>query len=318
MKDADVSFIASQIAQQHRLVSYQEDLLAYSAGLYKLMEPGWLHHEIEQYCTGSAWPAKAADIADIARLVHFGCFRESLRRQPPFWLSTGQQANVVVVANGILTIAADGTVSLGPHTPDLFAVAGVPFPYDPAAVCPQWEEFTEWMVGAEEAELLRQFCAWVFVAHRLKLEKLLWLYGVGENGKSTWLRVVRYVLGEDSTSAVGLGAFSGAASFRMWPTLYKVANFTFDASIERVDVAALNAWVSGDPITINRKYQRQITVEPTAVGFFGSNYEPLLPDSSEALWRRLLSMECSRRPDKVDPDLINKALQQNSWVDLSM
>ena len=43
-------------------------------------------------------------------------------------------------------------------------------------------------------------------ARRLKLERVLWFCGPGGNGKSTAMRVLRYVIGDGVTSAVGLEA----------------------------------------------------------------------------------------------------------------
>jgi putative DNA primase/helicase len=167
------------------------------------------------------------------------------------------------------------------------------------------------MVGgnADEARLLQQFCGWVFVARRLRLEKILWLCGPGGNGKSTFLRLVRYVIGEASTSAVGLLAFSGAETFRLWPTLHKLANFTSDAALKKnTNVASLNAFVSGDPLTMNRKFREQLALEPTTVCFFALNLMPLLNDPSDAFWRRLLLVPCRQRvaESAVNPCLIDE------------
>lgn len=310
-------WMAEQFLISHRLVAYQEDVYAYNpaTGLYERAERAWLAHAVTQFLTEEIGSALVGSdyVADVGRSVRDLAYLDG-NRQPPFRLDRADQADVIVAANGVVDLApliTGGAPALGPHTPDLLAVAGVPYPYDPAAGCPQWLEFLDWMLGgnAGEVELIRQFTAWVFVARRLKLERVLWFCGPGGNGKSTAMRVLRYVIGDAATSAVGLEAFSGGEHFKLWPALHKLANFACDADVRRkASVAGLNSFVSGDPFTVNRKFREQLTVEPTTVCFFASNTAPLLPDASDAWWRRVLLIACNRRPAEgdVDPHLLDR------------
>jgi hypothetical protein len=135
-------------------------------------------------------------------------------------------------------------------------------------------------------------------------------------------RTLRRVIGESVTSAVGLEAFTAGNTFRTWPLLHKVANFASDAVInDRSNFAALNAWVSRDPVTINRKFRESVTVVPKAVLFFASNAEPVANDPSDAFWRRLRLVKCLHQVDEKDvnprlseelfeeaPGILNKVL----------
>ena len=146
------------------------------------------------------------------------------------------------------------------------------------------------------------------MATRLRLERILWLCGPGRNGKSTFLKIARYAIGESATSAVGLEAFSGGENFRLWPTLNKLANFCNDAHVRKTsNPASLNSFVSGDPFTVNRKFREQLTVEPATVCFFASNPMPLYSDASDAFWRRLLLFHCRQRltDEQADPGLVD-------------
>lgn len=307
------------------VVWFQEDIYCFShkTGKYEKKKRGWLDHHVSIFligCLGSHL-VDASLVSNVSKVIKNLTYVDS-NLQPPFWLTTQKPADVFVTSNGI--IAIDGVASgtppvLLPHTSDLFAVCSVPYRYDPNAACPKWLEFLRWMVGRNEGEvaLLQQFCAWVLIACRLKLEKFLWLCGPGGNGKSTFLQLVRWVLGEDSTSAVGMDAFQGASTFRLSPTLHKLANICFDAVVRRnSDVAGLNAFVSNDPFTINRKYRDQVTVEPTTVCFFASNPTPSLDDPSDAFWRRLLLIRCEQRlaQDQIDPTLIPKLKEEAAGI----
>ncbi len=191
-----------------------------------------------------------------------------------------------------------------PHTPELLLrCCGVPYAYDADAGCPKWLNFVNWMVGGDEGEarLLQQFCARGRSWRRGSgSERILWLCGPGRNGKSTFLKIARYVIGESATSAVGLEAFSGGENFRLWPTLNKLANYCNDAHVRKTsNPASLNSFVSGDPFTVNRKFREQLTVEPATVCFFASNPMPLYSDASDAFWHaRLLLFHCRQRDSR--------------------
>lgn len=72
----------------------------------------------------------------------------------------------------------------------------------------------------------------------------------------------------------------------------------------------INAWVSGDTFTINRKFREQLTVEPATALFFGSNTLPVFADVSDAWWRRMLLIRCRQKPTAVDASLKDRLLAE--------
>jgi len=165
--------------------------------------------------------------------------------------------------------------------------------------------------------LLQQFCAWVFVARRLKLEAIFWIHGPGGNGKSTLLMILRFVIGELATSAVGLQAFDGGNSFALSSTINKLANFTCDAIVSRsIHVAGLNQFVSGDPIAVNQKYKSHVVVTPATPCFVASNPAPVLDDDSDAFYRRILPILCDQRltREEMDPLLMDRLKSESAGI----
>lgn len=313
MQNSDFMPAVALFLSQHTLVRCEQQDYVYDAGLYYVQDGEWLESEVQKFLDVYGYSFNAANEAAMVRMVRNSAYQAG-GVQPPFYLGTRQRADVIVMRNGVLTIAGDGSVCLNPHDPDLFAVCGVPYDYTPTATCPKWEAHVAWMVSGrmDEVRLLRQYCAWAFVAHRLKLEKIMCLYGhTGNNGKSTFLNVVQQVYGESACSAVGLEAFNSAGDFRLWPTLWKIANFSMDAKVEAIrSVAALNCYISSDPITINRKNLSQITLRPTTVLWMASNLKPIWPDSTGAVWRRTLPIECEQSPVEINPKLEDELLAE--------
>jgi len=309
--------LAETFVSRSHVAWFAEDVYVfnYASGVYEKKSREWLEHVVLLFLKESvgAQNVSAALVTGVCRAIKNSVYLDE-HHHPPLWIATQKRADVFVTGNGIVSIEAiaNGTSPvLRPHTPDLFAVCGVPYKFDFAAQCPKWLEFVRWMVAGNEGEvrLIQQFCAWVFIAIWLKLEKILWLCGPGGNGKSTFLLIIRWVLGEGATSAVGLDAFQGGSTFRLWPTVYRLANFCLDAVVKKKsDVATLNSFVSGDCFTINRKFREQLTIEPSTVCFFASNQLPLLDDPSDAFWRRLLLIRCEQRlsEEQINPTLISE------------
>ena len=310
---------ANEFLKTSQVRWYAEDVFVYENGLYIQKSRQYLRAKVHKFLVDILGinAVNSRYVNDVADSVKHQSFLDD-KNQPPFWTDQRREENLFVTSNTILRLdplLTGGQVEQIPHSPDLFALCGVPYAFDPQASCPKWLAFLEWMVNGNQGEvqLLQQFCAWIFVARQLKLEKILWLCGSGGNGKSTFMRIARYVVGESATSAVGLEAFGGGESFRLWPTLHKLANFCNDAQVKRTsNVAALNAYVSGDPMTFNRKFREQLTVEPSTVCLFASNPMPAYADASDAFWRRLLLIQCCQRlkEHEIDPTLIDQLKEE--------
>jgi P4 family phage/plasmid primase-like protien len=313
--------LAEAFVSQSQIAWFAESVYVYnhSSGVYEKKSRQWLEHVVLRFLINvlGTQNVEAALVSNVCRAIKNWVYLDE-QHHPPFWIESKRRAEVFVTGNGIVSIeavAAGASDVLLPHTHDLFAVCGVPYPYQPDAGCPRWLEFLHWMVGGNEGEvrLIQQFCAWVFIAFRLKFEKLLWFSGPGGNGKSTLLQIIRWVLGEGATSAVGLDAFQGGSTFRLWPTVHRLANFCLDAVVKKKsDVAALNSFVSGDCFTINRKFREQLTIEPSTACFVASNPLPLLDDPSDAFWRRLLLIRCDQRltDEQINPTLISELKEE--------
>jgi putative DNA primase/helicase len=320
--------MAQQLLSRHVLVGYADDLWRYrpETGLHHRLAPSACRALVERelvallgpQVVGSRYTAEVLE--SVKNLAHL----DDGATHPPFWKDTKASADVLPVRNGLVDFSGlmtGGQIALRPFDPNLFAVAGSPCSFDPTAKCPKWRSFVRWMVRGNEGEarLLAEYFGWTFVSHLpgMRYEKLLWLVGPGQNGKSLFFRVLRAVLGPGNCSAVGLDAFSGGEAFRLQPALYKLANFSADAAVRRsASVAMINAFVSGDPFVVNRKFREQLLVEPTTTLYVGSNDPPAFTDSSNAIWRRLLLIRCDRRltPQQAKPRLFHTLVKERDGI----
>lgn len=172
------------------------------------------------------------------------------------------------------------------HSPLLGALTCLPIQYSASAGSPH---FTAWLsqVLGDDAELLRH--VWEILGYVLMtgnpLQKIILLHGEGGNGKGTFLRVLRRLLGDDNYSALSLHTlvedrFAAAGLYGM------IANISGDLSSRFVnEPEILKQITGGDSITTSRKFGQYFTFVPYAVPVFAANELFRTSDSSHG-WRR--------------------------------
>ena len=98
--------------------------------------------------------------------------------------------------------------SLGQHSSlDYFRYV-LPYPYDPNVTCPMFMKYLDRVLLDEDAQkVLAEYIGWIFTP--LKLEKCLFLYGSGKNGKSVFVDIVEALLGKENISHESLSDMCG-------------------------------------------------------------------------------------------------------------
>ena len=203
---------------------------------------------------------------------------------------------LVSMKNGILDVAllAAGETAnrcLRAHTSDWFTLVSLPFDFPENEAqweCPNWEAFLAEIFEGDEARvnILQEAMGYCYCLDT-RFEKFFILHGMGQNGKTTVLNVLRNLLSERCCSEISLAQFSDP---RMIYELYgKLANICGDAAdIDRVQEDVLKKTISGDGVTADRKYKSHVKFRPSAKLFFATNELPAFNDSSEGIWRRMV------------------------------
>jgi putative DNA primase/helicase len=77
----------------------------------------------------------------------------------------------------------------------------LPFEYNPDADCPKWTQHLDRVLPSKaKQDYLAEYFSLPFVKH-LNIEKALFLYGSGANGKSVCLEVYTALVGQENTTA---------------------------------------------------------------------------------------------------------------------
>lgn len=213
--------------------------------------------------------------------------------------SKAANADYIAFRNGIYCLS-DRT--LQPYTPDIIITNKINFDYNPNAEC-EIVDKTFLKLACNDPDivnLLHEAVGYTFF-RRNELRKSFMLTGEKKNGKSTFLAMLRTLLGDDNTSALDLKElgerFSAASLFG------KLANIGDDISDEFItNPAIFKKIVSGDRIRGEHKGQDEFFFDPYCKLFFSANSIPRIKDKSGAVIDRLIIIPFNARFDKNDPD----------------
>ena len=238
-------------------------------------------HALVKWGVQSEGARKIASMVELARpqaAVDIGMFDMSA------WLLN--------VENGTLDLR---TCELAPHKREDTLTKLAPVRYEADAVCPTWEAFLRRIMDGNVGlmQFLRRAVGYSLTGDTSE-QCLFLLYGTGKNGKSTFLEVLKVVLGEyarqaDPTSfMVGRAGEGGAAR----PDLVALRGARFVPAIEtesthRLAESVLKCLTGGDTISVRGLYESQQEFTPQFKLWLAANYKPDVRGRDQGIWRRI-------------------------------
>lgn len=195
--------------------------------------------------------------------------------------------------NGTLYID-HGNVEFKPrHDPADKLRCMIPFNYDPQAVCPQWERFAKWALpDSSRLSVLQEAFGYTLVPGQ-PYQAFFLFTGVGSNGKSVVLSLLRQIHQEsyESVPLASLGErFSMGTAYckrLAIDTEAESAGAGKNASDMALAQNTLKAWTGGDPVKIEAKTIQGWSSKVSAKYFLSANRRPKFMDPSKGVWRRL-------------------------------
>lgn len=149
-------------------------------------------------------------------------------------------------------------------------------------------------------DLLEEVIGYTFY-RRNELRKAFILIGDKANGKSTYLDMVKTLLGDDNTCAIDLGELGDR--FKTAELFHKLANIGDDIGDDFISNPAIfKKLVSGDRINAERKGQDPFDFNSYAKLLFSANNIPRIKDKSGAVMSRLIIIPFYATFSKDDKD----------------
>ena len=182
------------------------------------------------------------------------------------------------------------------------------YDYGPSETAPVFQKFFDRVLpDAAAQKLISQYIGYVFLRN-MNLEKVLFLYGGGANGKSVFLNVIRGLIGDEQCCAYSLEELTSIPSTRAELGKYLLNVCTEMSGRMRVDVFKKIA--SREPIAVNPKYKDPYILQDYATCIFAANELPKNVEQNGAFFRRfiIIPFEVRIPEDEQDPDLAKKII----------
>jgi putative DNA primase/helicase len=165
--------------------------------------------------------------------------------------------------------------------------------YDPKAECSLWRQFlTDVTAGNVELMSYLQRCAGYSLTGQTDEHALFLLHGNGANGKSTYLEVQRYVLGDYAATADFSSFMASKSSGGPRNDLAKLHGSRFVTATEgedgkRMAEAIVKQVTGGDTVTARFLYSEYFEFQPQFKLWLGTNHKPTIRGTDEGIWRRI-------------------------------
>lgn len=224
-------------------------------------------------------------------------------------------SNLIAFKNGVYNIIDDSFVDF---SPEMVITNKIPWDYNPAAENELVDTTLDNIAcNDEEIRALLEECVGYCFYRRNELGKAFILTGEGANGKSTFIEMIKTMLGEENIASLDMKELGDR--FKRAEVFGKLANLGDDIGDEFiVDTSTFKKMVTGNRINAEKKGQDPFEFNPYCKFLFSANSVPRMRDKTGAVQRRLLIIPFEAKFDKNSPDFrpfISTELQEQTAIE---
>lgn len=214
------------------------------------------------------------------------------------------------VSNGVVNLQ---TGKLTPAKPEYLMTRHSQVTFDNKAKCPNFRKFITHITGGDqELENYLQRVVGYSLSGVTTEQCLFFLYGSGANGKSTFLNVVKELLGPElakqtPSETLMTKRSSGTNDLARLQNIRVVsANEVEDSSL--LAESLVKQMTGGEALTARFHYQEFFEFIPKFKLFIAGNHKPVIRGRDDGIWRRirLIPFEVTIPKNQRDPHLQDK------------
>ena len=210
-------------------------------------------------------------------------------------------ANYIAFKNGIYDLSTDRLIE---YTPDIVLTNRINYNFDKSAYN-QLADTTLNKIACNDAEVraLLEECIGYCFYRRNELGKAFILTGDKSNGKSTFLDLIKYILGDYNISALDLRELGDRFNTAMlFGKLANVGDDIGDEFLQGNSVSIFKKVVTGNRVKAERKGEQPFEFNPYVKLLFSANDMPRMRDKTGAVLRRLVMIPFKATFTKDDAD----------------
>ncbi|MDP2651988.1 MAG: phage/plasmid primase, P4 family [bacterium] len=214
------------------------------------------------------------------------------------------------VNNGTLNLK---TGELQPHSHRDLITRLIPIDYREDAACPLWLRFLDRVAGSDgERMRFLQKAVGYSLTGSTREQILLILYGLGANGKSTFLKILLWLFA-DYGKQTGTETLLVKRGDQIPNDVARLAGARFVSAVEtesgrRLAEGLVKQLTGGDRITARFLHHEFFEFEPPFKIWLAVNHKPRIVGTDHAIWRRirLIPFTVTIPESERDPDLADK------------
>lgn len=287
------------------------DIFIYNGQYWIKIDSNMMKYFLTQACINMGIPRWLGSDTSFVDKIH-----KQLELKGFFQKMAQHNTTHLNLKNGTLRISENG-VKLMPYNPKYFLTHQLDFDYELGKTNDLWLNFlTQILPDSDTRKTLQQALGYLFISD-LKLEKAIFLYGTGSNGKSVIFEVLKGLLSSDMMTNFSLAALTDTHGYQRAFINNKLINYGTDVSMKRVDPAIFKQLVSGEPIGVRQIKQKPFTMTHYAKMIFNVNkLDDADVESTHGFFRRIIFIpfEVTITNANQDVRLHKKILENKSGV----
>lgn len=278
----------------------------------------FLHHKFAKFLKAEERIIKISDVLHIynegiyttkdieaAMIKHLPELNKSKRSETYSYLELiaedmeASPANYIGLNNGVLDV---DTMTVHDFSPDIVLQNKIQYDYVPAAYDPTVDKTLDKICCKDKdlRKLLEEMVGYLLF-RRNELGKCFIFTGSGSNGKSTFLDMIKNLLGSENYASLGIDELG--ERFKTAELFHKLANIGDDISKKYIDDNAIfKKLVTGETVNVERKGKDPFEFNNYAKLLFSANKLPRINDTSDGLMRRLVIIPFNATFSEKDAD----------------
>lgn len=283
--------LADKILADLALLSDPETGLVYrwNNQYWELYDEDQIRKKCLQYLGGESQKSRAEDATYQVKML---CTIPPDRK-------VNDKMDWICLKNGMFNLH---TYAIAPHAPDFYCTYTLPVTFNPDSPerCERWLLYMDQSIQTPEAiAQLQEFLGYCLVRHT-RYEKCLLLIGPGSDGKSTFLKIIKELVGDENCAAV---SFQDLEDQFQRSSLYnKLVNISTEVGAKAIESPYFKAITSGDAINAAFKHKNGFTFSPYCKLAFAANRLPRVLDNSDGFFRKVLPVRFKRQFLEDDPE----------------
>lgn len=242
---------------------------------------------------GQRWrPAHASNVETV------------VKHRVPLISDDAQDVQYLNLPNGLLDWREG---KLYPHNQNIISTIRIPIEWDEDAECPAIDEFFGEVFPSDAVELAYEVLGYMLYNDN-PLHKAILLYGSGRNGKGTFIRLARMLVGHNNISAVTPQALD-SSNFSSAQLYGKLANLVGDVD-PRIfkSTEQFKQLTGGDYMMAQHKHRDPFVFRCRALMVAAFNALPRTADTTEGFFSRwvVIPFTAFFPAGKADPALIHR------------